>query len=95
MATSVIIMAILGCGDAGTACEPVGVAPVRYESVAACVAAQEDVLARTDVMYPVVTAQCRPASGATPAKLDAARPKAPAAPVERQRPLFKQASLRS
>ncbi len=91
MATSVIIMAILGCGDAGTACEPVGVAPVRYESVAA----QEDVLARTDVMYPVVTAQCRPASGATPAKLDAARPKAPAASVERQRPLFKQASLRS
>ncbi len=95
MATSVINMAILGCGDAGTACEPVGVAPVRYESISACVAAQEDVLARTDVMYPVITAQCRPASGATPAKLDATGAKAPEAPATRQRPLLKQASLRT
>lgn len=59
MAAATILMAILGCGDAGDACQQVAVVPVRYESVSACVAAQDDVLARADIMYPVVTAQCR------------------------------------
>jgi hypothetical protein len=84
-------MAILGCGDAGTACEAVTVAPARYESVSACMAAQEDVLARTDIMYPVVMAECRPASGATPA---AFAPKTPKPATDTKR-LLKQASLRT
>lgn len=92
MAASVILMAILGCGDAGTSCEPVGIAPVRYESISACIAAQEDVLARTDVMYPVVTAQCRPANGATPAGFV---PKSNKPAPQGKRNLLKQATLRS
>lgn len=89
MAAGVILMAILGCGDAGTACEAVTFAPARYESVSACVAAQEDVLARTDIMYPVVVAECRRAGASTPA---AYSPKAPK-PANRKLPI-KQAALR-
>lgn len=89
MAAGTILMAILGCGDAGTSCEPVGVSPVRYESVSACVAAQEDVLARTDVMYPVVTAQCRAVGSATPASLGTKPGKA------RKAPPLRMATLRS
>ena len=58
-------IAILGCGDAAEACEPVSLAPARYQSAQACVAASEETLARlgADVLYPVVTAQCRQATG--------------------------------
>lgn len=70
MAAATILMAILGCGDAGTACEQVAIAPVRYESVSACVAAQDEVLANSDVMYPVVTAQCQVAGSVKPASLE-------------------------
>jgi len=71
MAAAVILMAILGCGDAGTSCQPVAVSPVRYQSVGACVAAQGDVLARTDAMYPVVVAECRAEGTTVPASLNA------------------------
>ncbi len=90
MAAGLILMAILGCGDAGTSCEAVTVAPVRYESIGACVAAQEDVLARTDIMYPVVVAECRPAGAATPASYS---PKASKPAPNRRQPI-KTASLR-
>lgn len=91
MAAGAILMAILGCGDAGTSCQAVTVAPARYESVSACVAAQEDVLARTDIMYPVVVAECRPANGARPAAFS---PKTPKPATDRRQPV-KTASLRS
>lgn len=92
MAGATILMAILGCGDAGTACEQVRISPVRYASVSACVAAQDDVLARSDIMYPVVTAQCRVEGTVVPASLEATPGKsAPAA----KRLALKQASLRS
>ena len=79
MAAAVILMAILGCGDAGTSCEPVAVSPVRYESVSACVSAQDDVLARTDALYPVIVAECRAEGTTVPASLNADERK-PAAP---------------
>ncbi len=91
MATATILMAILGCGDAGTACEQVSVSPVRYASVSECVAAQDDVLANSDVMFPVVTAQCRPADGVRPASVE--KPAKPSSAVKRL--LFKAAALRS
>lgn len=91
MATATILMAILGCGDAGTQCEQVGVSPVAYPSVSACVAAQDDVLARSDVMYPVVTAQCRPAGSLNAALRDAPQKRSPAT----KRLLLKAASARS
>lgn len=90
MAAAAIIMAILGCGDAGTSCESVGVAPVRYESVSACVAAQDEVLARTDVLYPVVTAECRHVGEAKPASLTPTEDR-PARPAK-QRMALKTAS---
>ena len=90
MATATILMAILGCGDAGTACDQVSVSPVRYASVSACVAAQDEVLARADVTYPVVTAQCRAQGSRNAALRDV--PAKPAAATER---LLKTAALRS
>ena len=92
MAATTIIMAILGCGDAGTVCQPVAVAPAAYESVSACVAAQDDVLATMDVMYPVVTAQCRRADEATAARLT--KPSEPAAKPARARAGTRMATLR-
>ena len=58
-------IAILGCGDGGEACEPVSLASAKYESAQACVSATEGALQRLggDVMFPVVTAQCRQATG--------------------------------
>ena len=92
MAATTIIMAILGCGDAGAACQPVAVAPVAYESVSACVAAQDDVLATMDVMYPVVTAQCRRAGEAKAA--DLTKPSEPAAKPAPVRTKVRVAALR-
>lgn len=59
MGPVVYVMAILGCGEADAACQPVATAPVRYESQAACNAATEDMLARQDdILFPVIVAQC-------------------------------------
>ncbi len=91
MATATILMAILGCGDAGTQCEQVAVSPVQYSSVSACIAAQDEVLASSDVMYPVVTAQCRASGQAVPASVTKPPVKAPAT----NRLLLKSAALRS
>lgn len=53
------VLAILGCGEADAPCEQVQLAPARYESQAECLAASDEQLARADVPYPVVVAQCR------------------------------------
>lgn len=90
MATATILMAILGCGDAGTACEEVSVSPVVYSSVSACVAAQDEVLARSDIMYPVVTAQCRPSGSMGAAVGERSMKRSPAA----KRLLLKSAAVR-
>jgi hypothetical protein len=59
------VMAILGCGDAGTACSQQRVEPVRFESVSACQAAIPDALRRnTDISYPVIAASCQQQGGA-------------------------------
>ena len=61
MTPAFFIIAILGCGDGGTACEPVRVADAHYASMDACAGATAAVLMRnTDLQYPEVTAQCRP-----------------------------------
>ena len=57
-----VVMAILGCGDAGDTCQQVDRMPTTYASVAACNAAAADELGRrTDLSYPVVMAQCQAA----------------------------------
>ena len=69
MAGGLIFMAILGCGDAGGSCEQVGRAPVAYQSMAQCTAAQNSVLATVNVDYPEIAARCQ-------AAVPAAAPKA-------------------
>ncbi|URW75526.1 hypothetical protein M9980_13505 [Sphingomonas donggukensis] len=54
------VMAILGCGDDGLACQQQRVAPVRYETAAACQAAMGNVLQQNaDLSFPVVQAACQ------------------------------------
>ena len=65
MAGGLIFMAILGCGDAGTGCEQVGRAPVAYQTMAQCNAAQASVLATVSVDYPEVAARCQSTTSAT------------------------------
>ncbi|MBY8824743.1 hypothetical protein [Sphingomonas colocasiae] len=57
------VMAILGCGDAGTGCETVRTAPTLYASPMACRAAASDVLlANADLDYPMLRIVCRKAA---------------------------------
>ncbi len=53
------VMAILGCGESAAPCREVAMVSTRYQSEAACLAATERELARRDVLYPIVAAQCR------------------------------------
>ena len=68
-------IAILGCADGSVACQPVATLSTRYESQATCVAATADALAaNSDLDFPSLFAQCRPAaqrssSAAEPAEL--------------------------
>ncbi|MFC7499356.1 hypothetical protein ACFQRC_09000 [Enterovirga sp. GCM10030262] len=61
MGPAFYVMAILGCGEADTACQQVGVTQAQYESADACTAATADAVGRHgDLLYPVVVAQCMP-----------------------------------
>ena len=54
------VMAIMGCGDAGTACQQVRVEPARYQSAVQCQVAMSATLERhTDLEYPVISATCQ------------------------------------
>ena len=60
MGPAFYVMAILGCGEADTACEPVGVTEQMYQSIDACTEATPDAVMRhSDLAYPVVVAQCQ------------------------------------
>jgi len=53
------VMAILGCGESDTACEPVARVDAQYASVETCTAATADqVMRHSDLLFPVVVAQC-------------------------------------
>jgi hypothetical protein len=57
----IYVMAILGCGESDAPCREVTVAEARYRSETECVAATEaELLARDDLLFPSVVAQCRP-----------------------------------
>jgi hypothetical protein len=56
----IYVLAIMGCGDDGLACQQARVEPVRYASYAACQEAMPAALGRnTDVDYPVIAAACQ------------------------------------
>jgi hypothetical protein len=60
MGPAFYIMAIMGCGEADAACEPVATVAQRYQSEAECNAATETEIAQHgDLLFPVVVAQCR------------------------------------
>jgi len=64
MQNLMFVIAIMGCGEGDAPCREVQVAAPRYASEAACAAATESVLMRyTDLSFPTVVAQCRPANG--------------------------------
>ena len=56
----IYVMAIMGCGDGGTACQQLRTVETRYESLAACqAAAQTQLIANSDVDAPEILASCR------------------------------------
>jgi hypothetical protein len=60
MEAAFFVMAIMGCGDANTACTEARVDPVHYSNVAQCQAAMPAALARNnDLSFPVISATCR------------------------------------
>ena len=65
MGPAFYVMAILGCGEAETACEPVANVAAEYRTAEACNAAAPAAIEKhIDALYPVVVAQCRKAAGA-------------------------------
>ena len=75
MESIVYVLAILGCGDAGTACQEARIEPATYQTAAQCRAALPAALARnTDLAYPTIAANCR-TSGERMAKADAPHPR--------------------
>lgn len=54
------VLAIMGCGDAQTACAEARVEPARYSTSAQCQAALPAALSRnTDLSFPVISGACR------------------------------------
>ena len=64
MGPVLFVMAILGCGEGDAACQPVRTVETPYRSEAACLAATDGELARSDADFPTLFAQCRPAGSA-------------------------------
>ena len=87
MQSLLFVIAIMGCGEGDAPCREVQVAAPRYASEAACTAATPSVLMRyTDLSYPSVVAQCRPANAGA-VQLRGRDVMLPAAPL-RARPRF-------
>lgn len=71
-----VVMAILGCGDDGAACQMVRQLDTHYASVEACNVASPAVLeGLTDLGYPVVMAQCQKQQGPVVAQADLQPPR--------------------
>jgi hypothetical protein len=70
MGPAFYVLAILGCGEADSACEQVAVAPAQYQSLDECNRATDDAVTQhQDALYPVVVAQCRRADAQSAEKL--------------------------
>ena len=70
MGPAFYVMAILGCGEAETACEPVANVATQYQSAEACNADTTAAVEKhLDTLYPVVVAQCRKAGTQTANKI--------------------------
>ncbi len=70
MGPAFYVLAILGCGEADTACEQVATAPAQYSSLEECNRATDAAVTQhQDALYPVVVAQCRRADAKVAEKL--------------------------
>jgi len=68
-------IALLGCADGGSACQPVATVPMRYESREACSAATGRVLAaNTEFDYPTIVAECRGAKSPASGRIEPSKP---------------------
>lgn len=91
MGPAVFVLAILGCGEADSACRQVAVADGLYRSVQACTDATATVLEKyQDLAFPVVVAQCQPAGTKVsvelrPDEIDLPEPEKPARGAPRVR----------
>ena len=69
-------IAILGCADGGASCQTVATTAARFDNRAQCVAARDSALdANTDLDFPTLLAECRPASTKASGKVKAAKAK--------------------
>ena len=88
------VMAILGCGEGDAPCREVARAEASYRSEADCLAATAAEIARRDILYPTIVAQCRRA-GARPQLLRASQVMLPeGGPLERDQLRFAARSSR-
>ncbi len=63
MGPAYFVIAIMGCGDAGNACQTVATPAAHYSSEQACLAARGDALmANSDLDFPMLLAECLPVS---------------------------------
>lgn len=92
MGPAFYVMAILGCGEADAACEPVGVTEQMYESIEACTEATPDAVNHhSDLAYPVVVAQCQKGDQAVSYKI---LPDEVDLPEPTRKPEFRRATFR-
>ena len=69
------IIFILGCADGSANCAPVATVPTHFASEAACSAAAGDALLRnSDLDFPTLVAECRPAAAPAAASHDRPQP---------------------
>ena len=82
MGAGYFIIAIMGCGDGSTACDPAATVPTHYASEAACSAGINDALmAHSDLDFPTLVGECR----ATMAPASASADQAQAIPADAAR----------
>ena len=68
-------IALLGCADGSSACQPVATIATRYESREACSAATGQVLAaNADFDFPTIMAECRAAKAPASGRIEPATP---------------------
>ena len=63
MGPAYFVIAIMGCGDGGVACQTVATPARHYPTEQACLAGRGDALmANSDLDFPTLLAQCQPVS---------------------------------
>lgn len=80
MGPAYFVIAIMGCTDAGTACQTVATPLARYDNEQACIAARDEtLLANSDLDFPTLFASCLPVSRKASAETPDNRPAGPRA----------------